>query len=373
MKGLTVAVCVVLLGGCGQPGTSQRGGASQGGAEQTVRGGIRESGRGPGTAPARRLPLAIGAVLSPDDKLALVLYAQAGTGTIWDLEKGEARRTLVPDIYFGVAAFLPDSRSVLSAHRMKYPLQLWDATDGRLIRTFPDPDLIDVRVHGVVALAVSGDGRLALTGHWDNRLKLWDVRTGKQLRVMGESSNPSSDEFQNYLALLADGKRAMAAHGTRAFWLWDVTAGKRVGVFKGITGPWVGMLALSADGRSALYGRTRGLLKEPYPVILWDVRGEKEVARFVGHGALITDAAFIPKEARVLSGSVDGVLKCWDVRSRKEVWSFASGLREAKYAFSADRKLALVVSEGGALQLVDARRGRLIRKLRGPFTPEEAY
>jgi WD40 repeat protein len=315
----------------------------------------------------------VGAVLSPDDKLALVLYAQAGTGSIWDLGQGAARGTPVPDVYFGVAAFLPDGRSVLSAHDRKHALRLWDAADGHLIRTFPDPDLLDVRVDGVVALSLSADGRLALTGHGDNRLKLWDVGTGKRLRVMGESSNPSSDDFQSRVALLADGKRAVAAHGTREFWLWDVTAGQRVGAFKGIADPWVGVLGLSADGRSALYGRTRGLLKEPYPVILWDVRGEKEVARFVGHAALISAAAFVPKEARVLSGSLDGVLKCWDIASRKAVWSFASGLRDTKYAFSADRKLALIVSEGGALQLVDARRGRLIRKLRGPFKPEEAY
>jgi WD40 repeat protein len=316
-------------------------------------------------------PLAVGAVFSPDDKLALVLYAQPETGRIWDLERGEERSTSHSDILWpGLAAFLPNSRSVLSAHQVKYPLHLWDANDGHLIRTI---GFIDVRADGVTQLALSADGRLALSAHWDTRLKLWDVGTGEQLRVMGESQQFTSAVSAYYVALLPDGKRAMASHGHSDLWLWDVTTGERIGVFKGPPDDSFRVLDLSADGRSALYGGALGLLKEPFPVILWDVPAEKEVARFVGHKAVISNTAFIPNEARILSGSNDGVLKCWDIRSQKEVWSFDSGYPNTKYAFSADRKLALTVNQDGALQLVDARQGRLIRKLRGPFKRGEDY
>jgi WD40 repeat protein len=332
---------------------------------------IGESAPGAGTARTRRPPLAVGAVFSPDNKLALVLYAQPETGRIWDLERGEERRTSLQDIYFGVAALLPDGRSVLSAHHVKYPLHLWDTNDGHLIRTFPDPGFIDVRADGVTELALSADGRLALSAHGDTRLKLWDVGTGKQLRVMGERTAASTNVSVYYLALLPDGQRAMASRGPCDLWLWDVTTGKRVNAFKGPPGNRV--LTLSADVQSALYTRRLGLHKEPFPVILWDFPAEKEVARFVGHKDSVSDAAIIPDEARVLSGSNDGVLKCWDIPSQKEVWSFDSGLSFTKYAFSADRKLALIVSEEGALQLVDARQGKLIRKLRGPFKPGESY
>src|SRR5262249_43506642 len=160
---------------------------------------------------------------------------------------------------------------------------VWDANDGHLIRTFPDSDFVDVRYDGVIALSVSADGRLALSGHRDTRLKLWDVGTGEQLRVMGESQIHSTDVAVYYAAFLPDGKRAMASHGRRDLWLWDVTTGERISVFKGPPGDFAQVLDLSADGRSALYRGSRGILQEPFPVILWDLPAEKEVASFVGH------------------------------------------------------------------------------------------
>ncbi|HZU36033.1 MAG TPA: hypothetical protein VFA18_09000 [Gemmataceae bacterium] len=296
-----------------------------------------------------------------------MLYAQGGS-IIWDLERGEERRTAHPNIHLGAAAFLPDSRAVLSPYRVNYPLHLWDVNDGHLIRTFPDPDFVDVRYDGVRKLALSADGRLALSAHGDTRLKLWDVGTGKQLRVMGESKTLSTNVEVNYVALVSDGKKAMASHGRRELWLWDVTTGKRIRILKGPPDDSIGILDLSAGGRRALYGRSLGIGKEPFPIILWDVAAQKEVARFTGHKLFISNGALISNEARILSGSIDGVLKCWDIRSQKEVWSFESRYPpSAGYAFSPDRKLALIVSQGGALELVDARQGKLVRKLRGPF------
>jgi WD40 repeat protein len=338
---LWVAVCC----GCGQPGTGPAGVNSPG-----------------GTPPERPLAPA-GALLSPDNNLVLVFFYALDGVKFWDIQRGEERRIPTPPVVFKAAAFLPDGGAVLSAKEPKVPLQLWDVTSGQVLRTFPDEDA-DAYTNGVIRLAVSPDGRLALSAHSDLRLKLWDVGSGKKLRVMGESQQYSTATFITYLAFLPDGKRAMASYGGCNLQVWDVTTGERGKPLAGCPG--LQVLAVSADGTTALYSRTGGSLAEPFPVVLWDLTAEKEVRRFLGHKRFVSGAAFGPGEGQVLSGSEDGVLKCWDVDRAREVWSYESGHGGAHYAFSADRRLALAVSSDGTMELVDALQGKRLRQLTGP-------
>jgi hypothetical protein len=60
-------------------------------------------------------------------------------------------------------------------------------------------------VNEVLAVAFSPDGRTALSGSWDDTLKLWDVATGRELRTFsGHSDKVASVAFS------PDGRTAVA-------------------------------------------------------------------------------------------------------------------------------------------------------------------
>ncbi len=55
---------------------------------------------------------------------------------------------------------------------------------------------------------------------------------------------------------------------------------------------------------------------------LWDVEGNRDVRRCIGHTASVWSVAFSPDGTRLLSGSKDATLRLWDVATGRELRKF---------------------------------------------------
>jgi len=79
----------------------------------------------------------------------------------------------------------------------------------------------------VFALALAPDGRTALTGGEDGSLRLWDVASGRQIRVLDHHSYQATS-----IVFSPDGQSALSAsrhHGL--FNLWDLASGRELQSF----------------------------------------------------------------------------------------------------------------------------------------------
>ena len=99
------------------------------------------------------------------------LYEYA-TLKVWDVESGRELRTLEghSGAVSGVA-LSGDGRRAVSASADK-TLKVWDAESGRELRT------LEGHSQGVIGVTLSGDGRRAVSASWDKTLKVWDVESG---------------------------------------------------------------------------------------------------------------------------------------------------------------------------------------------------
>ena len=80
----------------------------------------------------------------------------------------------------------------------------------------------------VYSVALSADGKRALSGAHDRTVKLWDLETGACLNTMeGHSGSVWS------VALSADGKRALSGAGDRTVKLWDLETGACLNTMEG--------------------------------------------------------------------------------------------------------------------------------------------
>lgn len=145
------------------------------------------------------------AVISPNGQLAIMLDHGAswhgdGDCELWDITIGKRLHrfsTLTESI-----AFSPDSQTILSGNA-DGSIKLMDVSSGREIRT------LGGQVAAVSSVAISADGKSALTGSYDYKvgrgssLKLWDLTTGRMIRGFTGSSG-----MPGFVALSPDGKQA---------------------------------------------------------------------------------------------------------------------------------------------------------------------
>jgi WD40 repeat protein len=160
---------------------------------------------------------------APDGRRALSAGIDQ-TLRLWDLETGQELQRMTHDGWVWSVVFLPDGKRAMSAGgvsrkpeseaedesaeveeadlRPRGPVILWDLETGRVLRRYQGHRF------GVNSVALSPDGRHAVTGGYDNTVRLWNVETGAELcRYLGHR------EWVWSVAFAPDGRQVLSAGG----------------------------------------------------------------------------------------------------------------------------------------------------------------
>jgi WD40 repeat protein len=210
--------------------------------------------------------------------------------------------------WVGAVAVTPDGRSALSGSD-DCTLKLWDLATGQPRLTFTG------HAGPVHAVAIVPDGHHALSGSSDSTLRLWDLTTGQPLLVFAEHEGPVYA-----LAITPDGRYALSGSGDGALKLWDLSTGQPLLSFAGDEG-FASAVAVTPDGRQAISGFSDGTLR------LWDLGTGRLLRALVGHEGPVYALAITPDGHQVLSSSLDGALKLWDLQQGQFLAAF-SGQRD---------------------------------------------
>ena len=154
-----------------------------------------------------------GLTFSPDgNQLAVAsgVTGLRGAATIWNLADG---RRLVDvgeghrDTLYGIA-FSPDGKTLATAGYDRL-IQLWNVSDGKLIRTLEGHNA------AVYDIAFSPDGSVIASASGDSSVKLWNVSTGQRLDTFGQ---PTGEQVK--VAFTPNGQHVVAAGADKAIRLW---------------------------------------------------------------------------------------------------------------------------------------------------------
>jgi len=156
-------------------------------------------------------------------------------------------------------------------------------------------------------VAFGPDGRRALSAGGDKTMRLWDLESGKELRLFRHAEAVGSVAFS------PDGKRALSGGGDKTMRLWDLESGRELRRFNHPES--VSSVAFSPDGKRALSGA------RDKTMILWDLESGKELRRF-DHPDSVNCVTFSPDGRRALSCALDDTIRLWDVASGKELRRF---------------------------------------------------
>ena len=259
-----------------------------------------------------------------------------------------------------------------------------DAPGGALLR------MLEGHSDDVKGVAVTADGKRAVSASRDGTLKVWDLDTGRELGTLeGQSGSVEG------VAVTADGKRAVSA-SDHALKVWDLENGRALRTLDPSPARCV---AVTPDGKRAV--STFGELK------VWDLETGRALRTLAGHPSFVNGVAVMPDGKRAISASWDGTLKTWDLETGSTlctrhgrsnflsvavtpdgkravsaswpktlaVWDLESdiapGTVEAhlklvwRVAVTPDGKRAVSASEDNTLKVWDLETGRVLRTLEG--------
>ena len=100
----------------------------------------------------------------------------------------------------------------------------------------------------VRAVAVTPDGRYAVSGSYDGTLRVWDLASGETVRTLSGHTGEVSA-----VAVTPDGRCAVSGSWDDTLRVWDLASGETVRTLSGHTGS-VRALAVTPDGRQAVSG-----------------------------------------------------------------------------------------------------------------------
>jgi len=235
----------------------------------------------------------------------------------------------------------------------------------------------------VNSMSFSPDGKTLVSGGWDHTIRLWDVATGTEIRVLKGHIHPVfSVAFSPDSKMLASeggagtiqlwdvatqSWRAPANSGIRGdgtIKLWDVATGAEIRTFTKHPS-YVRSVVFSPDGKTLAGGRGDHIIK------LWEVATGTEIRTFTGRASKgrageVHSIAFTPDGKMMASGGWDGTIRLWDVATGAEIRTLTGSLSNVNsVVFSPDGKTLASGSDNDTIKLWDVRSGTEIRTLKG--------
>ena len=165
---------------------------------------------------------------------------------------------------------------------------------------------------GIWGVALSSDGRRALSGGMDKSLRLWDLENSRQLRTFeGHTGEVRRVSFS------PDGQRAMSCSFDMTMRLWAVDSGRELKWFDGQP-YYIESVAFSAGGRYAL--TSEGYTSSIDPAVtgdrgirLWDLETGKLQYRRGGVPDKVLHTVFSPDGRYALSACDDKIVRLWEL------------------------------------------------------------
>lgn len=248
-------------------------------------------------------------------------------------------------------AISPDGRFAVSGSHDRL-VNVWHLPDGHLQYT--------LRGHtsGVRAAAISPNSRIIATGGADRMIRLWNSADGTLLRTLfGHIGEVRSLDFS------PDGKMLLSAGSDGTILIWDVERGANTHLLTGHAST-VTVARYSKDSTKILSA------SEDATVRLWDAVSGQEIAVLRGHAGPVWDLALHPDGKTIATCGEDRAIKLWNLQTLTEIMTLRGHTDAVRsVAFSPDGALLASGSDefDCTIRLWDVTEGKELEQWKGHY------
>jgi len=227
-------------------------------------------------------------------------------------------------------------------------LRVWDIESGEEIQ------ILEGHTGWVKAVAVTLDGKHVISGSFDNTLRMWDIVSGEEIQTLrGHTDSVEA------IAVTLDGKHAISGSDDNTLKVWDIKSGEEIQTLEGHT-KWVEAVAVTPDNKYVISGSDDKTLR------VWDIESGEEIQTLEGHTNWVTAVAVTPDGKHATSGSRDNTIRVWDIESGEEIQTLVGHTRLVNaIAVTPDGKHAISGSMDKTLKVWDIGSGEEIQTLVG--------
>jgi WD40 repeat protein/serine/threonine protein kinase len=207
---------------------------------------------------------------------------------------------------------------------------------------------------GITAVAITPNGRFAVSGSNDATLRMWDLITAKCTRIFkGHKKSITAT------VISPDGRFVVSGSEDTTLRLWDLTTAKCLRTYEGHKKS-VTVTTMTQYGRFIVSGSKDSTLR------VWNPSTTECLQTLKGHKQSITAIAVTPDKRFIVSGSEDKTLRLWDPTSAKCLQTLR-GHKESvtTVEVTANGQFILSGSMDKTLRLWNISSGKCRRILRG--------
>ncbi len=213
------------------------------------------------------------------------------------LEKMEIVNNVLRGHESGVlcVAITPDGKKIVSGSRDK-TIRIWDLETGKELK------VLSGHTDAVYSVAITPNGKqIVSAGSGDKTVRIWDLDTGQQLKVL--EGHAAAVLF---VAITPDGKKIVSGSSDETAKIWDLKTGLQLKILKGHTDS-VNSIAITADERKIISG------SDDETIVIWDfaLDQQEEIYVLEGHDGKIYSVAITPDGKKIVSGSSNKIIRVW--------------------------------------------------------------
>ncbi len=181
---------------------------------------------------------------------------------------------------------------------------------------------------------LSLDGRVLVAAGSDGSARVWDPATGQLKHIL----HGHSDKIRNAVISL-NSKMLLTAGNEGTVILWDLDSGTRLGSFSKFSPGGSAKVAFSHDSNKFIIGDWSGNRIE-----LYDAKTGKVLHQLKGSKGSLSTVQFSPSGELVLAAASDGRILIWDCQTGTVVKTLEHEQRVESAGFSADGKFVISAS-----------------------------
>ncbi|MCP4549293.1 MAG: helix-turn-helix domain-containing protein [bacterium] len=281
----------------------------------------------------------------PDNRFAISASADH-TLKVWNLATGHVVQTFKGHTAEVIStAIMPDDQFFISASHDE-TLRVWNLGTGQTVQTFSDIEIPFIDVVAATSSYVISACNTTYTDdygkeHRHETLEIWDLSTGQ---VVGELKDHTG--AVNDVAVTADGRLAISASSDKTLKVWDMETKQCIQTLEGHTAS-VESVAVTPNGYLAISSSVDTTIR------VWDLATGHTTLVLKGHTHVVIDVALTPDNRFAISVSFDNTLRIWDLVTGRAVLTLATSTPLRCCAVTPDGQTILAGDYAGVVHFIE--------------------